>query len=98
MLESLAQPDSLAAARLASSLRRFTRAAATARSGLACAARSFRDRALLELSRRSTGRLFASVDGVAKHFGYRSVSPKEMNLETMRLFTRFGLRIDSSDI
>ena len=98
MLESLVNRTSLTTTRFPA-LGRFTRSRLPpARSRFGCRARSFRDGALLELSRRLTSCFFASVNGVAEHFGYRSGSAKEMNLETMRLFTRFGLRIDSSDV
>src|SRR4051794_33905295 len=98
MLEGLVKAPSLTTTRLAAS-GRFARSLTPARSGLlARGARSLRDGALLELSRCSTSGLFAAVNGVAKHLGYSRNSAKEMDLETVRLFTRFGLRIDSSDI
>lgn len=49
-------------------------------------------------SRRSSGGLFAPVNGVAEHLRHRVVSPEKMHLETVGLLLCPGLCVDTPDV
>src|SRR5947209_12535424 len=106
VLEGLARPPWLTTAttrralRLPRSLARgLARGLASSRRSLgSSSARSFRHRAILETSRCSPRRFLSSVNGVAEHFRYRGGAAQKMDLEAVRLFTSFGLRINSPDV
>lgn len=56
------------------------------------------DRHALKLSRSATSGFFATMNGVAKHFGHHFRPTQKMDLKTMRLFSGSRFRIDALDV